>query len=129
MIAIFYDRKNKREVTSEQLMPTKYVEYVATGDNDDLIPTGNRVHRESLEFFSKDEFESAKSSGHFNQFDNKDPKWEEQLEEKTPRIIYLREKLIADLCYKSENCPSHRNWDLYTTIENLLLLRLEPNGA
>ncbi len=34
MIAVFYDRKNKQEVSSDQLMPINFVEYYAVADHE-----------------------------------------------------------------------------------------------
>jgi len=116
MKAIFYDRKNKRDVSSDELHSTKVVREIAVGDSQDgYIPTGRRLRPETNEPYTKEEFNTAVGQGD----------WELWPEEKTPRVLYLREDLISDLCYKSENCPSYCNWDLDTTINDLVFLRLE----
>lgn len=131
MIAIFYDRKNKREVTSEQLQGTNYVETYAVGDDDDeYIPTGRKTCPGTFESFTREQFDRALAEGHFNQriFDMAEPDdgitWEKMKDEMTPRVLYLRERQIADLHYKSENCPSHLNGDLHCMTSDLIFLRL-----
>ena len=128
MKAIFYDRRNKREVTSEELFATKLVQYVATGDNDDeYIPTGRRKEKKWGESFTEEQFERAKKDGHFKQCgqDDSEITWESLSLEMTPRVLYLTEQPVADLHYKSENCPSYINGDLYTTLNDLVFIRLE----
>ena len=125
MKAIFYDRKNKREVSSDELHSTKLIREIAVGDSqDESIPTGRRLRPETNEPYTTEEFETAVDRGHVVSL-AVDLEWEMWPEEKTPRVLYLREDLISDLCYKSENCPSYCNWDLDTTINDLVFLRLE----
>ena len=125
MKAIFYDRKNKRDVSSDELHSTKLIREIAVGDSqDESIPTGRRLRPETNEPYTKEEFETAVDRGHVVSL-AVDLEWEMWPEEKTPRVLYLREDLISDLCYKSENCPSYCNWDLDTTINVLVFLRLE----
>jgi hypothetical protein len=131
MIAVFYDRKNRRNVTSDQLHSTKFVQMQAVGDDDDeFVPTGRRMA--GWESFTREEFDRALADGHFKQptiaddYPPEGPTWEKLPEEKTPIVLYLKEHLIADLCYKSENCPSHHNWDLCCMISDLVFIRLEP---
>ena len=86
MKAIFYDRKNKREVSSDQLNNINLVETYLTVDADEI------------------------NSGEWDQKKHKG---------------YLHERKISDLGYKSENCGNHQNWDLHTSLVNLIFLRLE----
>ena len=136
MKAIFYDRKNKREVTSEELKPTKLVHYLAVGDSDDdFIPTGRRLNPYSGEPMDENSFNQAKKEGWLTNAeevfkDKEDPiegyydfsTWKEEL---TPRHLILQETLLATLFYKSENCPKYLNGDLYTNENDLVFIRLE----
>jgi len=56
------------------------------------------------------------------------------LEQGTPGTVWagrkkhpavITEEKIADLGYKSNSCPSSQNWDLYTSLNDLVFLRLE----
>ena len=125
MKAIFYDRKNNREVTSEQLMPTNFIEHVAVGDPDDLVPTGRRVCKETYQPFTREQFDDAKAKGQFRYFDNENPNWEDLAQEMAPAVVYLREKKLGTLCYKSKDCPTHQNYDLHLMLSDLVFLRLE----
>lgn len=87
MKAIFYDRRNKRTVSSDQLVPTNFVEVYMVADSE--------------------EYHSGEWQG----------------QQKHP--LYYKERQIANLGYKSENCPSHCNWDLYCRDEDLVFLRME----
>lgn len=86
MIAVFYDRKNNRNVRSDQLGWTKVVETSLVVDAEE------RTHGE----------------------------WQGRKKEKA----FLNEKLLANLCYKSPNCPASQNWDMCTSIEHLVFLNL-----
>jgi hypothetical protein len=85
MKAIFYDRRNKREVSCDQLMASNLVEEYVTADTDGEAPC--RL--------------------------------------KNKHDLYVTEKTIAELAYKSEKCPSYCNHDLDTTLSELVFLRLE----
>jgi hypothetical protein len=115
MIAIFYDRKNKRNVTSDELMKINLKQDIAVIDtDDDMVATGRRINPESFE----PEYRP----------NEKDPDykiWVTWEEEKTPLKIYHREESIAELGYKSEKCQKHCNWDLYTNLNDLVFLYLE----
>lgn len=39
--------------------------------------------------------------------------------------VYLRERTVSDLCYKTNDCPKSQNWDKHTSINNLVFMRLE----
>lgn len=130
MKVIFYDRKNKREVSSEDLHSTKVIREIAVGDsNDDMVETGRRLCPITNEAFTLASFLDFIKTGKFKEWQQgrevKVEDWEHWKKEKTPCVLYLREQLISDLCYKSENCPSYCNWDLDTTLNDLVLLRLE----
>ena len=123
--AVFYDRKNKREVTSEELHPTRYVQSIAVGDRDDAMqPTGRKINPLTLEPFTREQFDQALLTEYFKDSGDPNPEWPSWSAEKTPTVLYLLEELIADLCYKSEKCPQHQNWDLHTTLSDLVFLRL-----
>jgi hypothetical protein len=87
MITIFYDRKNKRIVSSKELHKTNYVSTTLCVDSEE------------------------RSYG----------AWLGQKKEPA----YIHEVLIADLAYRSEKCPKYMNHDLFTTINDLVFLRLE----
>jgi hypothetical protein len=87
MKAIFYDRKNKRQVSSDELMSINFVEVYMVSDSDEL------------------------SSG----------KW--MGDDIHP--LYYKERQIANLGYKSEECKSYCNWDLSCRDEDLVFLRME----
>jgi len=126
--AIFYDRRNKREVSSDELVLTKLVQSIAVGDSDDeYVPTGRRLNKEwTGEPFTKEQFDEAKAAGHFdNNRYEANITWESMEIETTPRVLYLVNELMADLCYKSEKCPDYINGDIYTMTNDLVFLRLE----
>jgi len=124
---IFYDRKNNREVSNEQLMFINLVEYVAVGDKDDeFVPTGRRISPVTSESLSLDSFNEVQQALDPN-FIGED--WNMWKEEKTPKVLHLKEKLVSNLGYKSENCPNYQNWDLYTTIDSLVFLRFEDKNG
>lgn len=118
MKVIFYDRKNKREVSNEELIPTRLIQNIAIIDDDDsLVPTGRRLTGRG-DAYTKEEY--------FNFITVRElPLWEDMKIEKTPIVLHTREQLIADLFYRSETCPSYVNGDLYCTITDLVFLRLE----
>jgi hypothetical protein len=88
MKAIFYDRKNKREVSSEELMSANLKEEYAVVD-------GNGLPEHT----------------HLNATIGLDS--------------YLRQRVIGELGYKSKECESYKNWDLWTMLNDLVFLRLE----
>ena len=85
MIAVFYDRKNKREVSSEQLVSINCVREIVVGDSDGYACRKIKPGQQ----------------------------------------LYLEKDLVAELGYKSEDCPDYANWNLYTTTKDLVFLRLE----
>jgi len=87
MKALFYDRKNKRNVSSDELLPINFVEVYMVSDSEEY------------------------SSGI----------WQGQ----DMHPLYYKERQIANLGYKSENCPKHSNWDFYCKDEDLVFLRME----
>jgi len=96
MKAIFYDRKNKLEVTSEQLKPIKLVRNQLCYDHDhegalDSLPPGADM-----------------SQG--------DPRLEG---------FYVRSEPVAELGYRSEKCPTYVNWDLSCNLSDLVFLKLD----
>lgn len=121
MKTIFYDRKNKRNVSSDELMSTKLVQQIAVGDDQDVVPTGLRYHPITQEPLSYEDFiELGKCDEGW-----RNSAWETLRLEKVPRALQLTSQLLADLCYKSENCPSYVNGDLYCLTNDLVFLRLE----
>ena len=126
--AVFYDRKNKREITTNELMLTRLVQSVAVGDDDDdYVPTGRRKHGPWGGSFTEEGFYEAKKRGYFKQCgeDDTNVTWESLKHEMTPTVLYLKEQQIADLCYKSDKCPDYINGDVYTTTNDLVFLRFE----
>lgn len=87
MIAVFYDRKNRCTVTSEQLMTIN------------LCQSRLRV---------------ITAAAHGSE-------WQGRKKEKT----FIDEEQVANLGYQSPKCPTSQNWDVYTTINDLVFLRLE----
>jgi len=79
--AVFYDRKNDREVTNRQLCPINFVQDLAVID---------------------DQERSMKYPIH--------------------GCFTLK---LGEFGYKSENCDSFRNWDLWTTLNDLVFLRFD----
>lgn len=131
MNAIFYDRKNKREVSSSQLMEIKLTQTFITVDSDDTkIPTGRRVSPETGERMTYIQFKDAFERGHFNQsaLEDHNPNWYSWEEEMNSLAMHHADRAIGTLGYKSENCHSHRNWDLWCNIEDLVLLRFEEKN-
>ncbi len=126
MKAVFYDRKNKREVSSEELKATRLVKSIAIGDDDDeKVPTGRRLSKHGTPF-TKEQFDDSKEKGHFKQCGyDLEPTWESFKIERTPFVLHLVDEVIADLFYRSPECPKHINGDLYTTVNDLVFLRLE----
>jgi len=92
MIAVFYDRKNRQFVTSEQLMQTNVVEHLVGIDSEEFSPGS-----------------SLKSV----------------VEKYGEEVTYIQEKVIGCLAYKSQNCPSYCNWDLFCNESDLIFVRLE----
>lgn len=86
MEAIFYDRKNHREVKASELMSTNFVEVILVVDSEEF------------------------TTGEWQQDKHK---------------AYLSEKQIATLGYKSKDCESYKNWDLYLNQSDLIFLRVE----
>lgn len=124
MKAIFYDRKNKREVASDKIMRTRFVRYLATGDDEETVPSGRRMDPDSYECLTEEEFNKFVDRG-FIPTENKDDWKNKWKPEYVAAYLHLSEELIADLCYKSEKCPEYNNWDLHTTLNDLVFLRLE----
>ena len=138
MIAVFYDRKNNRNVTNVELVRTKLIQEIAVVDSDDdFAPTGRRINPYSGECLSKTDFDFSLANGYlayaadFHKSELKSipdedyydfSKWKE---EKTPIVVYPTEQLLADLAYKSDKCPSYCNHDVHTTITDLVFLYLE----
>lgn len=86
MKAIFYDRLNKREVSSDQLMPTKLIEEQVVADTEGEAPCKLKL-------------------GHHE--------------------VYVKKVVVAELCYKTDDCPKYMNFDMDTTLSELVFLRLE----
>jgi hypothetical protein len=128
MKAIFYDRKNKREVSSEELMSINFTQTFATVDSDDAtVPTGRRICPESGERMNFTQFADAFASGHFDQlaFVNHTPDWYSWEEEKNPLALFQSEQQISSLGYKDDVCPDYLNWNLHCNLQDLIFLRLE----
>jgi hypothetical protein len=122
MKAIFYDRKNKREVSSSELMEINLVQTFVTVDSDDLmVPTGRRICPSGGERMDFIQFKDALESGCFDRF----PDWYSWEEEKNPIALHQTDKCIGSLGYKSNICGKYQNWDLWCNIEDLVLLRFE----
>lgn len=121
MIVIFYDRANNREVSSKELMSINLVETIAVGDTDEpWVPTGRRYVQSPC-----GEAVTEECYKHMDREDLEDVKWEDLKEEKTPMVLFLKEKKLATLGYKSKDCPKHQNWDRHTNLNDLVFLRLE----
>lgn len=131
MKAIFYDRLNRREVSSEQLMETKCVRYICVGDNDERLPSGRKTG-DGFEYITFDDFVRYYNHGYYTGIYDKGLtlielkniwfKWEDELICKYP---HLTEQALYTLGYKSENCPKELNFDLNTNVSELIFLRLE----
>lgn len=92
MKAIFYDRKNKCEVSSDQLMEISLWETYAAVDNEGFAP-GTPVKTLTDEY----------GEG----------------------CLSISTRRIGELGYKSDNCPSYKNWDYWCNTSDLVFLRLE----
>ena len=123
MIAVFYDRKNRREVRSDELTGVNVVRNILVGDDDDMVPTGRRyvptraVPEGELMFprMYQETFGQETGAAPFNSFK----------EEETPFGPKLHEAVIGTLGYKSKECPKEQNWDLFCTENDLAFLRME----
>jgi hypothetical protein len=127
LISIFYDKKNKREVMSSSLFFINLVEEYAVIDSDDtFIETGRRTIPQTFEPMTLDQYLSAKQDGYFNDiFPEGIPEWDSLKKEMTPMVVYPKERVLANIGYKSETCPSYKNWDLYCQDTDLVFLRFE----
>lgn len=127
LIAVFYDRKNKREVKSTDLMTINLVDNYASIDTDDrFVETGRRIIPESFEPVTHEQYLSMKKDGDYAKCFKTDlPEWDLLKKEKTPIVLYPIEIQLANIGYKSENCPSNANWDLFCKDTDLVFLRFE----
>ncbi len=124
MIALFYDKKNKRQVTSDQLMKINYVENYATIDTDgEYVNTGRKILPNSFEAITLDQYNRIKKDKYYEEsFQCELPKWDDLENEKTPIVVYAHERVVSNIGYKSEKCPKHANWDLHCLESDLIFL-------
>ena len=122
MKVVFWDRKNDRQVTNEELKPIKFVEYVVCCDPDEEgEATGRRIC--PISGFWVESYEEFLEL--CEQKMDMEMDWSKWIVDKRPKYLYPKEKLIACLGYKSEKCGEALNWDLTTTVNELVFLRLE----
>lgn len=126
MNVLFYDRKNKQQVNSNELLRINFVETYATVDADDtFIVTGRRFLPLQLESITHEQYlEMEKTKDYENSFQCKLPTWDSLKKEKTPMVIYHHERVISNVGYKSKKCPKHQNWDLHCHESDLIFLSL-----
>ena len=92
MIVLFYDRKNKRQVRSDQLMSINLCESYAAVSDEGFGP-GTPVKTLTDKYGDE--------------------------------CLVIATRILATIGYKSENCPKYCNWDLWTTINDLIFLNFE----
>lgn len=102
MIAIFYDRKNRRVVRSDQLVQTSVVAEVIQGDSQDPPESFKDLEWEWVSF---DESEGGGGTH-------------------LPGRLSWHTIQLGTLGYKSPNCPKHLNYDLYCSEADLVFLEL-----
>lgn len=121
MDVVFYDRKNKREVSNEQLCHINIVRCFAAIDEDDtFVPTGRRLTPMG-EPVTREEYTEGVAKGWYETI----PAWNQLKVEKTPMVIHSVDEVVSDIGYKSENCPEYQNWDLHCLANDLVFLRFE----
>ncbi len=124
MKVIFYDRKNKREVSNEDLVYSPLVKEICVADSEEMILSGRRFHPRTREPFTKEQFDESVTSGYFKN-QNLNTEWDKWKQERVATYIHVVEEQIATLSYKSENCPKFCNHNLDCNLEDLIFLRLD----
>lgn len=124
---VFYDRKNKREVKSSQLMFTNCVRTLVQCDDQELQFSDRRLLYDKRHKFSEpiteEQFNTMVEHGIID-IQISGP-WSHLKQEKVVKYGYPVSEQIGNIAYKSENCPSYCNWDLYCMDTDLVFLRLE----
>lgn len=117
MLVIFYDRRNRREVRSDQLMSIGLYEHILVGDPSESKATGRRIDPSTGQALTAEQHLDLNDGRCFWDWDP----------EMAPGPAILRERLLANIGYKSATCPSYQNWDLYCQEQDLVFVRLhEP---
>ena len=126
MNVLFYDRKNKRKVSSKDLMKINLIENYATIDTDDtFIETGRRILPLTCESITHEQYKEILNNDDYKNSYNVDlPRWDDLAIEKTPIVLYNHERVISNVGYKSDHCPKNQNWDLHCQESDLVFLEL-----
>lgn len=125
VVVVFYDRRNRREVRADRLMATRVVRHVLVCDDDDQIPTGRRYDPLTREPLTRAQVQQAVTRGDSDWPEMRLAEWDSWKHETTPVSPQAAEQVIGEFAYKSENCPSYKNWDLYLMESDLVFLRCE----
>lgn len=104
MIAIFYDRRNKLMVRSDQLVPTNCVAEVLQGDSQE----GSYLNKPISELLEPEKGRDAEGEYEY------------------PGALTWHTIQIATLGYKSESCPGYMNFDKQCSLSDLVFLELVP---
>jgi len=106
MIVVFYDRKNKRIVRSNQLFSTNVVAEVIQGDSQESSMLKEPLNKllESDVYVGEDASETPTPA---------------------PGLLSWHTIQLGDVGYKSEKCPSYQNWDMHCMTSDLVFLDLE----
>lgn len=125
LVAVFYDKKNKREVKSIELMKIKLIRNLVGCDDQEVKPSDRRYlpNNEYREIMDESGFESCVKHGIIQREDY--PPFTEWEQEKVVVYGYPTEQIISDIGYKSEKCPSFCNWDNHCMESDLVFLRFE----
>lgn len=102
MIALFYDRKNRCIVRSDELVETKVIAEVIQGDSQetDLLV-------DPLSELMKFEIDGVKGS-----------------ETVFPGLLSWHTIMLGEIGYKSKDCPSYMNFDRYCMQSDLVFLEM-----
>jgi hypothetical protein len=127
MEAVFYDRKNKREVKASELMDIKLVQHLVACDDQELVPSERKIiHRsfrgkEVPEVINYGTFLKLRQSKEIDRF----TEWSDLPSEKIVKYGFPVEQTLGEYGYKSEECPSYMNWDKHCMLTDLVFLRFE----
>lgn len=126
MKVIFYDRKNKREVSNDQLLMSRLGQTVLSTDSDDLIDSDRRMNPKTYECMTMGEYLTYVREDWITKVEiARDGEWHTWPTEKVAKYIHAADVFTDTLVYKSEDCSSYKNWDLVTSVNDLVFLRFE----
>lgn len=123
IISVFYDKKNKREVKSSDLMHTNVIRNLVSCDpEEDVFPSGRRISPDG-EPMTKTQYDYYEQKGYMKDSDH--PPFDQWKEELSVRYGHPKEERIGEIAYKSDKCPSYANWDMFCMTNDLVFLRFE----